>query len=299
MEKFSSKIILESDEKILKEMEDAFYSCPIAVKYICKKLGLTEEQIKQNITKIYDFVLDCNYCDKCPGVQNCKKDNPYLCTTITYTDGVVGRVMGPCKKMLQQIEFEKQFIIRDFNEEWLTHGIKKMDGKTSKGRGKALKKYIDFKEGKSDEWLYLVGNQNSGKTYVAAQICTDLAKSKLGPICFIDSSKRFKDLLDISYKEKDKFERNLDLLSNCPVLVIDDFGNGFYNDYIRDGILFNIVSNRAKKRLFTIFTSSYNYEDIVTILGTTKASAIKMKQIVELIKHMSKDEINLGELSIY
>jgi DNA replication protein DnaC len=83
------------------------------------------------------------------------------------------------------------------------------------------------------------------------------------------------------------------------VLVIDDFGNGFYNDYIRDGILFPIISNRAKKRLFTIFTSSYSYDDIITILGTTKAGAIKMKQIVETIKNKAGIEINLGDFSIY
>lgn len=299
MEKLSSKFDIKSDEKVLQEMEDALYNSPIALKYITKKLGLTEQQIKDNITKIYDFVTDVNYCEKCPGVRNCQKQNPYLCTKITYKNGIVDRIIEPCKKMFQQIEFEKQFIIRDFDDEWLEHGIKKLDQKQSKGRAKALQKYVKYKEGISDEWIYLLGNQNSGKTYVASQICVDLAKGKLGPICFIDSSKRFKDLLDKSYKEKDKFEEELNTLCTCPVLVIDDFGNGFYNDYIRDGILFNIISSRAKKRLFTIFTSSYSYEEIITILGTTKASSIKIKQIIDVIKHMSKEEINLGELSIY
>jgi primosomal protein DnaI len=201
--------------------------------------------------------------------------------------------------MLQQIKFEKQFIVRDFDDTWLTHSIKQMDGKDNSGRKKAIKKYSEYKSGKSDDWIYLQGNSNSGKTYVASQICVDIARAEGGPICFIDSSKRFKELLDMSYKEKGKFDELLDRFSNCPVLVIDDFGNGFYNDYIRDGILFPIISNRAKKRLFTIFTSSYSYDDIITILGTTKAGAIKMKQIVETIKNKAGIEINLGDFSIY
>ena len=299
MEKLNPKLDILSDENVLKEMEEAFYNCPTAVKYITKKLGISEEEIKANITKIYNFVLDINYCEHCPGVKACQKHNPYLCTNITYNNGIVDRVITPCKKMLQQIEFENQFKVRDFDEEWLTHSIKNLDNKAGKGRGKALKKYTDYKTGKSDEWIYLVGSTNSGKSYLASQICVDMAKGKLGPICFIDSSKRFKELLDMSYKVKDKFEEELHLYSSCPVLVIDDFGNGFYNDYIRDGILFTIISNRAKKRLFTIFTSSYTYDEIITILANNKAGELKIRQIMDTIRHMSKEEVSLGDLAIY
>ena len=298
MERLKAKIDLGSDEKVLDEMFEAYQNCPTAIKYL-QKLGMTEEVVKENITIIIDFVEDINYCKKCPGVKNCKKNSPLLCTNITYKNGVVDRLITPCSKMLHQIEFEKQFIVRDFDEEWLDHGMKKMDRDASSGRTRALKKYIDYKEGRSDEWLYLQGGQNSGKTYVAAQICIDLAKSKQGPICFLNTSRRFKELYDISFKEKDKFQKELDRYCKCPVLVLDDIGNGYYNDYIRDGILFSIISERAKKHLFTIFTSSYDFEELKTVLSNTKAAALKYGQIIDIIKHMAKKEVSLGELSIY
>ena len=298
MEKLTPKFYLGSDEKVLDEMMEKYLNCPKAIRYLTK-LGMSEEQVKKHITTIIDFVEDINYCENCRGVKECKKTTPLLCTTITYKNGVVDRHISPCKKMLEQIEFEKQFIVRDFDEDWLNHGVKKMDGKDTKGRGSAIKKYIDYKNGKSDDWIYLCGNQNSGKTYVAAQICVDLAKSKQGPICFLNSSVRFKELYDMSFKEKDKFQKTLNRYATCPVLVLDDFGNGYYNDYIRDGILFHIISERAKKRLFTIFTSSYNYEELLTVLATTKASTLKYSQIIEIIKRAAKNEINLGEFSIY
>ena len=298
MEKLTPKFYLGSDEKVLDEMMEKYLNCPKAIRYLTK-LGMSEEQVRKHITTIIDFVEDINYCENCKGVKECKKTTPLLCTTVTYKNGVVDRHISPCKKMLEQIEFEKQFIVRDFDEDWLNHGVKKMDGKDTKGRGSAIKKYIDYKNGKSDDWIYLCGNQNSGKTYVAAQICVDLAKSKQGPICFLNSSVRFKELYDMSFKEKDKFQKTLNRYATCPVLVLDDFGNGYYNDYIRDGILFHIISERAKKRLFTIFTSSYNYEELLTVLATTKASTLKYSQIIDFIKRAAKDEISLGEFSIY
>lgn len=298
MEKLNPKIDLGSDPKVLDEMMDMYLNCPTAVKYLTK-LGLTEEVVRKNIATIIDFVQDINYCKKCPGVKECKKPSPLLCTTITYKNGFVDRFISPCSKVLQQIEFEKQFLVMDFDKEWLTHSIRKIDNSNSKERGKVIKKYVDYKEGKSDEWIYLTGTQNSGKTYLAAQICVDLAKGKQGPICFINTSRRFKELYDISFKEKDKFQKELNRYASCPVLVLDDFGNGYYNDYIRDGILFHIISERAKKRLFTIITSSYDYEDLLTVLASNKASALKYQQIIDMIKHSAKDEINLGDLSIY
>lgn len=298
MEKLTSKFDIGSDEKVVKEMLDEYYNCPKAIKYLTN-LGISDEQIKDNIATIIDFVQDINYCEKCPGLKRCNKTTPLLCTIITYKNGVIDKTISPCKKMLEQVEFQKQFYVRDFDEEWLTHGIKKMDGKDSKGRGSAIMKYINYKEGKSDGWIYLHGSQNSGKTYVAAQICVDIAKSKQGPICFINSSTTLKELYDMSFKEKDKFQKELNRYSSCPVLVLDDFGNGYYNDYIRDGILFHIISERSKKRLFTIFTSSYDYDELLTVLATTKASTLKYSQIIDIIKRNADKEISLGEISIY
>ena len=103
----------------------------------------------------------------------------------------------------------------------------------------------------------------------------------------------------MSFKEKDKFQKELNRYSSCPVLVLDDFGNGYYNDYIRDGILFHIISERSKKRLFTIFTSSYDYDELLTVLATTKASTLKYSQIIDIIKRNADKEISLGEISIY
>ena len=70
MEKLTSKFDIGSDEKVVKEMLDEYYNCPKAIKYLTK-LGISDEQIKDNIATIIDFVQDINYCEKCPGLKRC------------------------------------------------------------------------------------------------------------------------------------------------------------------------------------------------------------------------------------
>ncbi len=91
----------------------------------------------------------------------------------------------------------------------------------------------------------------------------------------------------------------MDLYCNCDVLVFDDFGNEFKNDLIRDSIIFEIISKRSAAHLFTIFTSDFSIEDIVTLYSTSKSAALRAKQIGRLIKNNAQEEINLGEISIY
>ena len=79
---------VKSDDSLIQQMKEALYACPAAVKF-CKEQGMSEQVMEDNITKIYDFVRDVNYCRKCPGIKHCKKDNAYLNTKVTYSYGVV------------------------------------------------------------------------------------------------------------------------------------------------------------------------------------------------------------------
>ena len=296
MEKLKVNMVIDEDQEILNKMKEAYLGCPTAVKYI-NELGIPEDKVDSNITKIYDFVSDINYCRACPGINNCHKNNPMLCTKIVYSNGVVDRQLIPCRKFLDRMAFEKQFAIRDFDEKWLDVNLKDLD--SSKTRSAALAKYVNFvKEGNND-WIYLTGGPNSGRSYLAAALATDAARRYLGPVCFINCSQRIRELNDINFKDKEDFQKKLDTLCNCKVLVLDDFGNEFKTDFIRDAIIFQIISYRATKKLFTIVTSDFSINDVVTLYSTSKAGEVRAKQIGNLIKSVSGKEINLGDLSIY
>ena len=287
----------DADEKLLEDMKKAYMACPQAIKY-CNELGIPADKVEENIVKIYDLVRDINYCSKCPGVKKCAKSNPLLCTRIIYSQGEVDRQMVPCKELLKDVTFKKQFVVRDFEEDWLDSSLRSID-RTS-GRNKAIVKYHDFIKNKQASWIYLTGSKNSGRSYFAAALIVDAARKNRGPVCFLNSTLRLREINDLGYgKKKEEFDKKLELYSNIPILVLDDFGNEFKNDFVRDAILFPILSTRASKRLLTIFTSDFTISDIEALYSNTKAGAIRAKQIAKLIQSMCDEEISLGDISIY
>ncbi len=297
MEKLKVNMVVEKDEDLRQKMKEAYLACPQAIKYI-SELKVPDEVIEKNIVKIFDFVSDINYCNRCPGVKKCNKTNPLLCTKIIYSHGELDRQLVPCKELLKQVTFKNQFVIRDFEEDWLDSNLRSID--RNKGRELAINKYHNYIKTKDNSWIYVTGNKNSGRSYLAAALTSDAARRERGPICFLNTTLRLRELYDLGYgKKKEEFDKKLDLYSNVPILVLDDFGNEFKNDFVRDAILFSILSIRAGKKLMTIFTSDFNIEEIETLYSNTKAGAIRAKQVARLIKSMCDEEINLGEISIY
>ena len=284
------------DEEILKQMKEAYLNCPKAIKFL-QSLGVPEQIIDQNIVKVYDLVKDFNYCSHCPGIDKCNKENPLLITKLVYRFGVLDRELTPCKKMLGKVEVETKFRIRDFDDEWLNADLKNID--VTKPRKEVVKKYVDYINDRSDEWIYITGENNTGRSYLAATIAVDLAKQKKGPICFINSSLRFKELNDLSYSNKSKFQELLDLYSTCQVLIIDDFGSEYKTDFLRDAILMQIIVKRSGKKLFTIFTSDYTIKQMETLYSTSKIAQIQAERIFKIIRNECKKEISLGEVGVY
>ena len=290
---------VKSDDSLIQQMKEALYACPAAVKF-CKEQGMSEKVMEDNITKIYDFVRDVNYCRKCPGIKQCKKDNAYLNTKVTYSYGVVDTQLIPCKEILKRVSFERQFVVRDFSDEWLDTIM--ADVNKSKEKTEAMETYMKYLRNQDNTWLYLTGGIGSGKSFFAAALSIDLAKRALkgkSPVCFINSSKRILELSELSKQKSDDFKKKLELYSTVPVLVIDDFGHEFKNDFIRDAIVNEIITTRCNKKLFTIITSNFTLDEIEVLYSTSNAGAIMSKQIVRTIRTMCKKEINLGDLKLY
>ena len=173
MEKLKIKNLnVSSDDNLIQQMKEALYACPSALKFL-KELGMSEEVMDRNITKIYDFVRDINYCRKCPGIKKCKKDNAYVISKVTYSYGVVENQLIPCPEILKRVSFERQFLVRDFADEWLDVSMSDID--KSKSKTTAMESYMKYLRNEDSSWIYLTGGIGSGKSYFAAALSIDLA----------------------------------------------------------------------------------------------------------------------------
>ena len=298
MERLTVEQNITISEKFLKKIEDSIFENPVAVKY-CHSLGLSDQDIRDNAPKIFDFSEDIKNCKNCKGLKYCNKDPKYLVTNITYEEGVVDRNILPCKKYLEQINFKKRFVVIDFSEEffdlYITSDVSNLQAKSKKEILSKYKKTAIDK--KSNDWIYIKGDMSTGKSFLASILCVDSARNKsYDSISFIDVPERFKELTDLAFQKSPKFNDLLDKIKNSEMLVLDDFGNEFKSDFVRDNILFPILSYRGKNKLFTIITSNYSISDICTMYQTSNMSKPKVEQIRQLLTIMCKDEITLPSL---
>lgn len=297
MEKIKINMQIDDDEKILSSMKQAYYDCPEAVKY-CSEIGISQSEAEDNITKLYDFVCDKNYCKNCPGMNKCQKNNPLLISKPVYKNGVVSIQMSPCKEFIRQMRFEKQFLIRDCPTEWLEKKLRDVKQNTL-SKKKAVKKYIDYLNQIDSGWIYSYGGIGAGKSFLGAVMAADAATRDLGSVLFLDSTKRFRELVDLSYKKTNEFQETLDKYCDAKVLVLDNFGNEFKNDFVRDAIVYPIIANRASKNLFTIIISDFTIKEIETLYSTSKSSEIRAKQIAKILKSKCDEEINFDGVKTF
>ena len=104
--------------------------------------------------------------------------------------------LSPCKELMKRVTFEKQFKVMDFDESLLDVTLKEIN--QNAGRKKALLKYNQFIKIGLNDWIYLTGAHNSGRSYFASVLSVDAAKRMKGPIYFLNSPKRIQELYDMS-----------------------------------------------------------------------------------------------------
>ena len=288
--KFKDEIMIDSST--VKKMEDEVFSNLKALKYL-RDLGLNDELIKENIARIYDFACDMKNCKNCKGLSSCNKNPKYIVNSVTYKNGVVDRNLVPCKKYLEFTNFKQRLIISDFEEGWLENTIfKDVNNIKSLNKMKVLNKYKTVVNKESKEWIFMKGNISSGKSFYAATLCVDAARhGTFEKIAFANVPERFKELADLAFSKNPKFEDELNKYKTCDFLVLDDFGNEFKSDFVRDNILFPILSYRAKQKLFTIFTSNYSMDECAQMYQTSVNSKPKIEQIRNILKMLCVKEI--------
>ena len=294
MEKLKINLSIGSLDKELSEMKEKLFSEHQDIVLQLKSHNVPDEIIEKYLVKILDHAESQKYCENCKGQKACKKVNPLLSSELFFDGKVIEQRLTPCKEVLEDMAAANNFLINDMNQNNINATCISLD-KNKKEPARKINEYFSTKQSK---WIYLYGNLRTGRSYLASAFANKAAKKSIGTICYIDVPFRFKELYDKSFSDLSAYSSLLETIKTCDVLVLDDFGNEIKNDYIRDGILNLILTARADKKLLTIITSDYTIDEIETLYATSKAGAIRAKQIKNLLKSNS-EVYNLGSISIY
>ena len=279
--------------KLVKELRDDF-----EVYEQLKSLNLTMGEVKENIGKLNDYKDDYNYCKVCPGIEKCGKKTPHISMYVVKEGNFIAAKYEPCKKIMEKIKLDSRYLVADFPSEWKSSTFSTVDLSTN--RRPVIKRIIkDYAEGRND-WVFLRGNHKVGKSFLLVAAANEFISKTNQQAAVISARTRFKELADLSMTNPNEFTRNLVALSNVGLLVIDDFGDEYKSEYIRDQILMPILLEREHQNKLTFFTSNYSIKEIQQLYSVGKTGGdIRARQLANILEEMCGEEFDLTGASIY
>ena len=134
----------------------------------------------------------------------------------------------------------------------------KVDGSVGKSEPSKLRNYLNLAKDYSKNpmgWLVINGPTGTGKTHLAAGIAINCVENS-SPVIY-KSIQEIVDIITNTNPEDESFKG----LINFPFLVIDDFGNQRYSDWIEEKID-HLFTHRYTRKLPTVIALSSNILDL-------------------------------------
>ena len=213
-----------------------------------------------------------------------KSEAPYpgLTMKLVIDDfGKLSYTLGPSEETKRKEARDKNYIYKDFPKEWSDLTSKAIKGERFKKLRSAISK--TFTKNCTKPWIYVQGDSGCGKSYYIAGVLNLLAANG-DTVCFLNGPKRFNQLKTLAIKNPQEFEDTMERLTRCETLVIDDFGNEFKSDYVRDQIVIPLLSERSRKKMRTYFTSQFDLRQI-TMLYSPRNNVIEGSRVTTLIEN--------------
>lgn len=281
------------EEKISKLLSD-----PLIESWRKAYPHVSQEDIRLNLNKFYQYVLENRNCSQCPGLERCPNDYQGHYTRISAEELESGSHLYErkvsCDKFNASLKQEAiRNRIRSFyvDERSLQRGysadeIVSMDWERAEAVDQVLDYILTTKEnGLQPKGLYLAGSFGTGKTFLMGYMLYELAKSGLsGAIVYMPD---FAEDLKGMFQEPQKLKETMDLLKETDLLVFDDIGAENLNPWLRDHVLGTILNYRMNRKP-TFFTSNYELDGLEKHFSFTNRDGeeeFKGKRIMDRIRH--------------
>lgn len=252
---------------------------PVVMAFRAEYPGLTEELLRLNMSRLYQYARDQRNCSGCPGLERCANDFPghYCKLAVEQSNGQAQIVDSrtPCALQLAH-EHEQQVKrrIRSFyvDERALREGydaveIARKDPQRAQAVTRLFRYIAETKDqGLQPKGLYLEGSFGTGKTYLMGYMLNELAMAGYhGVIVYMPD---FVEDLKSMIQEGQKLKETTELLKHCDLLVFDDIGAENLSPWVRDHVLGSILNFRMNRKP-TFYTSNYSLQDLERHLSFT------------------------------
>lgn len=260
----------------------------------CVSLGISNEEIFDNIG-FFEDIRQIRQKEKLiKTYQDCLKYNLFYKTLIVRTNYGFDKKYDAFDCYKEYLKYATCFIYKDFSYEFDDVEWKKLENKKAKAQ--------IAQEMKKNKWIYLNGAIRSGRTYLAIALTNAHVKKHHEKVAFIDASKRFSELSNLFFNDREDYRNLMRQLINCELLVVDNFGSEAKNSVVRDSVVLPLFQQRANNQKQTIFTSSHtllSIKKMYCLKNNEPANEIKAEELYEILKSQIDNEITVSNLSLY
>lgn len=243
---------------------------PLIVKWRQKYTKVTDDDIRLNLNKVHQYVLEMNNCANCPGLDKCPNDLEGHYTMLSVEDAAgtshIYDNKVACRKFAaRQTQEQLKSRIRSFyvDDRLLQQGYSADEiFNNDMERIKAVDQLNDYilltqEQGLQTRGLYMVGKFGTGKTFLMCYMLHELAKAGMtGAIVYVPD---FAEDLKGMFGEPQKLKETIDVLKETDLLILDDIGAENMNPWLRDHVLGAILNYRMNRKP-TFFTSNYELD---------------------------------------
>ena len=226
--------------------------------------NLSSDFVDKYVGMFADYHEVCQTCNRCQGLSSCPFDVAGEYRTLEFGD----KLSFTIRKCFYLVDREnrlahlKRYQFNHLRSEFYEASLFAMNIENeSADYLKICNNLITWLDKKDKKGIYFYGGFGIGKTYLAACISNELAKRKKS-IAFLNSSE-FCNEMRLNWNNSDFLQQTVSVLKNVDVLVIDDIGAEVVTNWIRDELLFPILDGRMGNRMLTLFTSNYNYDELL------------------------------------
>lgn len=266
------------------------------VQRVMKENGLTEEIIRNYPWKMKRWLDSFAPCINCHGLRECRQaiagfyDNPVY-------DGVMQIEKKACRyrrEKLKEEEHLSNYLISDLPQDYrpLTFASLNLKGET---QDYCIAARACMEAVRNDTGMYLYGPMGTGKTYLAA--CAANYYAMHGKkVCFIhypSFTRRMASLVKTG-----EYQKEVERLCYCHMLVIDDIGAESVSEWNRDSILLPVLNRRYDDHLPTWFTGNEDMDTLrehFMISRSGNNEQMKAERIIERISNMCEMKTLFGE----
>lgn len=282
----NQQTITSLKEKALREIKNE----PLFKEFIIKH-QISDEEIKDNASKFIKVRDDKAKCNGCKG--KCIKkmaqtqlelvfDDEKRTAEIKFVICHYYAKINLLKMNYLYLDFPLEYLEYDFSKELISNDYRLV-------RKKLITKLVNILNTNSSKGLFVYGDNRIGKTFILSLFSMKYIEKTKKSVAFCSSKDLFQTIQDSLFNDKERAKEYINQLIDVDLLILDGFGNEYKSDYVRDTIVYPLLSARLEKHKLTMFTSNFSIEEIEEMYDTSKSSKPRARQLKKVLTSLSEE----------